>query len=256
MIGIPQRDWSSTDLNTGDAVIARYNGSTWVSEGTVSNALLPGVYSDGALAGAAVSVSEDVVVVGARRERCVGSLDLCGLADVFRYAEGSWEWDQRLRASDEEPDAEFGHSVAVSGGTLLVGARYDDCSGSTSSCGSAYVFHYNGTSWDEIEILRAEPEDSGSTFGYTVAVDGSAALIGAPGYDLGSDIFVFATSGDSDGDGFADVCDQCPHDPANNKDEAGNCIPTVSAWGIAVMLLLVLTGGTLLIRRHRAPDAP
>ena len=46
--------------------------------------------------------------------------------------------------------------------------------------------------------------------------------------------------GDSDGDGFDDVCG--PRPP----------IPTVSQWGIVVMVLLLLTGGKILFGRHRS----
>ncbi|UCE58991.1 MAG: hypothetical protein JSU63_16300 [Phycisphaerales bacterium] len=70
---------------------------------------------------------------------------------------------------------------------------------------------------------------------------------------------------DSDGDGVPDGCDGCPQDP--NKIEAGQCgcgvsdplfgsdctdaIPTASAWGLAVLALLLLTVGKIAFRRRR-----
>jgi len=53
-----------------------------------------------------------------------------------------------------------------------------------------------------------------------------------------------------DGDSLGDACDQCPFDPTNTKTPEGQCIPTVSQWGIVVMALLVLTAGTIVVRRR------
>ena len=50
---------------------------------------------------------------------------------------------------------------------------------------------------------------------------------------------------DADGDGVCNLCDVCP-----GYDDAEPCpIPTVSAWGMLVMALLVLTAGTLVYAR-------
>ena len=46
--------------------------------------------------------------------------------------------------------------------------------------------------------------------------------------------------GDGDGDGVDDACEGPPP------------IPTVSAWGVVNMTLLVLTAGTVMFRRQRA----
>ena len=51
---------------------------------------------------------------------------------------------------------------------------------------------------------------------------------------------------DSDGDGIGDRCD-CGSVPC----DLGTCIPTLSTWGAAVMTLLVLTAGTIVIRRSK-----
>jgi len=48
---------------------------------------------------------------------------------------------------------------------------------------------------------------------------------------------------DSDGDGVSDCADQCPGvDDADFAPECGGAIPTVSAWGLVAMALLLLTG--------------
>ena len=88
--------------------------------------------------------------------------------------------DQRayLKASNTEADDHFGHSVAVSGNTVVVGAPYKD-----SDAGAAYVFVRNGTTWSQQAYLKASNTDAGDEFGYSVAVSGDTVVVGAPGED-------------------------------------------------------------------------
>jgi hypothetical protein len=57
--------------------------------------------------------------------------------------------------------------------------------------------------------------------------------------------------GDLDGDAIADTCDQCPYDPTNQKTPDGQCIPTVSQWGLIVMAGLVAAAGGSILRKRR-----
>jgi hypothetical protein len=60
-----------------------------------------------------------------------------------------------------------------------------------------------------------------------------------------------ANQSNIDGDAFGDVCDQCPFDPTNTKVD-GNCIPTLSEWGMMAMAALMLSAGGVVIARRRA----
>ena len=71
-------------------------------------------------------------------------------------------------------DDRFGWSVALSGDTALIGAPYDDDDGTDS--GAVYVFTRMGTRWFRQAKLTASAADS---FGFSVALDGDTALIGA-----------------------------------------------------------------------------
>ena len=55
---------------------------------------------------------------------------------------------------------------------------------------------------------------------------------------------------DTDGDGVPDDCDQCPFDPTNTKVD-GQCIPTLSEWGMVAMAALMLSAGGVVIARRR-----
>jgi len=87
--------------------------------------------------------------------------------------------------------------VAVSGDTAVIGApRNDDAAGVS---GSAYVFTRSGTSWTEQAKLTASDAEIGDLFGFSVAVSGDTAVIGAflnddAGSSSGS-AYVFTRSG-------------------------------------------------------------
>jgi hypothetical protein len=60
-----------------------------------------------------------------------------------------------------------------------------------------------------------------------------------------------ANQSNLDGDAFGDVCDPCPFDPSNTKVD-GQCIPTLSEWGVLAMAALMLAAGAVVVSRRRA----
>lgn len=89
------------------------------------------------------------VVAGENGNECAAGHN-CGAAYVFRLIGNHWFGEQKLTAFDAAEGDLFGDSVSVSGDTVVVGARWDDCAaGSNSNCGSAYVFRFNG-----LRVLR------------------------------------------------------------------------------------------------------
>ena len=89
--------------------------------------------------GWSVAMSGDTAIVGARREDAGGSQ--AGAAYVLQRDEGSadnWGEVQKLTASDAEAEDLFGFSVAVSGDTVVVGARLAEAG--DVRAGAAYVF--------------------------------------------------------------------------------------------------------------------
>ncbi|HEX5689201.1 MAG TPA: FG-GAP repeat protein, partial [Roseiflexaceae bacterium] len=81
---------------------------------------------------------------------------------------------QRLAAADGSGGDFFGHAVALSGNTALVGAPYDN-----QSRGSAYVFVRNGAVWTQQARLFAQDGGAFDYFGGSVALKGDTALVGA-----------------------------------------------------------------------------
>ena len=103
----------------------------------------------------------------------------------------SWMQQAHLFASDGAPGDGFGGSVAISGGTVVIGARGDDTSAGADA-GSAYIFVRNGTIWyEQTRLVSDAPcrrqtgpitqEPCPTFFGASVAISGDTAIIGAPG---------------------------------------------------------------------------
>jgi len=125
--------------------------------------------------GASVAVSGDTAVIGAYREATGGST--AGAAYVFTRTGGSWTQQAKLMASDAQGNDFFGASVAVSGDTAVIGAYSEDTGG--SDAGAVYVFTRSGGAWTQQAKLLASDAQSSDQFGFSVAVSGDTAVIGA-----------------------------------------------------------------------------
>ena len=154
--------------------------------------------------GYAAAVSGDTAVVGAPGSTSVEATGTPGAAYVFTRSGATWTQSQKLTAGDATPDAGFGCSVAMSGDTILVGAMFA-AAGSNQYQGAVYVFTRSGGTWRQTQKLTASDGFDGSHFGFSVALDGETALIGAeaqPGEDgvkpLGpAAAYVFTRSGET-----------------------------------------------------------
>jgi hypothetical protein len=104
-----------------------------------------------------------------------------------------WTQQQELTAADGASGDEFGNTVAVSGNTATIGAPYKN-----SYQGAAYVFTCSATpcTWTQQQELTAADGASGDVFGYSVAVSGNTAIIGAIGNNSSRGAaYVFTCSG-------------------------------------------------------------
>lgn len=107
------------------------------------------------------------------------------LAGLVVVAAGQNEPVQRLfgapiikTASDGEAGDLFGFDVAMDGGTAVVGAPGVSI-GAELAQGAAYIFTYDGVGWSEEQKLLADDGLADDEFGFSVAVDGETALVGA-----------------------------------------------------------------------------
>jgi hypothetical protein len=122
-----------------------------------------------------VAIDGSTAIVGAFGDDDNG--DFSGSAYLFDTATGTQI--AKLLPSDGAPEDFFGDAVAVDGAIAIVGAPDDDDNGDGS--GSAYLF--DAVTGTQITKLLPDDGEAGDGFGRSVALDGSIAIIGAPGGD-------------------------------------------------------------------------
>jgi hypothetical protein len=134
--------------------------------------------------GYSVSVSGDVIAVGARDHDVGDNFDQ-GSAYVFERNTGgdnNWGQTRKLIADDGAASDAFGISVSVSGDVVVVGAYVDDV-GTNFDQGSAYVFERDAggaNNWGQVKQLVASDGASDDRFGSSIGVNGSTVVAGAP----------------------------------------------------------------------------
>jgi hypothetical protein len=148
--------------------------------------------------GSSVALDGDTAIIGAPHKDDSG-LTNNGTAYVFTRSGGVWTEQAELLASEKDNDDQFGFSVALDGDTAFIGTPYEDDSGLTHN-GTAYVFTRSGGVWTEQAKLLASDKDNNELFGWSVALDGDTAIIGAfyesdGGTNINGAAYVFTRSG-------------------------------------------------------------
>jgi len=181
----------------GAAFVFVRSGTTWSQQAYLKASQV----SDSDFFGWSVAVSGDTVVVGAQLEdsSTTGvnstpdeSLNAAGAAYVFVRSGTTWSQQAYLKASEVTAFDSFGHSVAVSGDTVIAGAPLEDSidwrvnslpDDSLPDSGAAFIFVRSGTTWTQQAYLKAIQATAGDFFGATVAVSGDTVVVGAEGED-------------------------------------------------------------------------
>ena len=161
-------------FDAGAGYVFVREGDTWVQQAKL-------LANDGAAldhAGWAIDLDGDTVILSAHNNDDAGSSS--GSAYVFvRDAKNNWTQEAKLTASDAAANDDFGHDVAVSGETIIVGAYKDDDHGSSS--GSVYVFERDAEDlWQQTDKLTASDANTGYHYGRFLDLQGDTALIGSP----------------------------------------------------------------------------
>jgi len=179
--------------NAGSAYIFTRSGTTWTQQAKL-------VASDPEANdqfGQSVAIDGDTVVVGSHQEY-PGGLTLAGSAYIFTRSGTTWTQQAKLVASDAQASDYFGHSVAIDGDTVVVGARLED-PGAISDAGSAYIFTRSGTTWTQQAKIQASDAQASDQFGWDVAIDGDTVVVGAYLEDTGASdagsAYIFTRSG-------------------------------------------------------------
>jgi len=225
------RDDNFPHSDIGSAYVFLREGTSWSQQAKLTP-------DDGQAAdqfGAQVALLGDTALVGARlADHSAG--EEAGSAYVFLRSEAGWGQTAKLTASDAGEDDLFGSSVALSNGTIVIGAQSADHSGLTKP-GAVYVFDNEApvavctdvaAVVDEVCAVNASI-DAGSFDPDGDSFTLSQNPVGP--YDLGNNVVTLTvtdalgaedscdatvsledspTLPDADGDTTSDVCDNCP----------------------------------------------
>lgn len=207
IVGAPNEDSGSTTIDgvdgdgteqAGAAYVFAFNGFTYVQQAYLkaSNTSANDEF------GTSVAVSADLLpgepayaVVGAPFEDT--TVNDSGAAYGYIRVGGNWSLVNLMKAANAGADDEFGHSVAMSGTTIVVGAPEEDSPGSgvnggtgngANNAGAAYVFELPGFFWEQTAYLKAILNDDGvgNNFGRSVSISDNLIVVGAPFEDSDS----------------------------------------------------------------------
>jgi len=165
----------------GAAYVFAESGGTWSQQAELTA-------SDGAAGdffGSSVAVDGSTVLVGALYHT-VGSNADQGAAYVFAESGGTWSQQAQLTSPDGASVDYFGGSVALDGGTAVVGAFNHPFRHNIPGPGSAYVFVQNGTTWTQQAELSASHGAANDFFGYSVMVMDGTVMVGGPNHAISS----------------------------------------------------------------------
>lgn len=148
--------------------------------------LLPQASQGGAGFGNAVVMEARALYVGEWARSDGEARPKAGAVHIFEPANDGWAVTKELAPAVRGANQRFGASLALDGDTLLVGApglfgvKPESLKGE-SNTGAVYVFERIDGEWLERAVLRAEAGNQGDSFGYSLALEGDRALVGAIG---------------------------------------------------------------------------
>ena len=194
LVGAYQDD--DAGASSGSAYIfERHQGGAWGQ----ARKLTAGDAATDDSFGVGVAIDGDVAVVGAYGDDGAGLN--AGAAYVFERHEGdagAWGQVAKLTAADAATGDRLGLSVAIGGGTALVGVPQRDDAG--NNAGAAHVFErsQNGANvWSEVGKLTGGAAAAGDLFGHSVGISDGTALVGAYGAGgLSGAVYFFDVAGD------------------------------------------------------------
>jgi hypothetical protein len=101
------------------------------------------------------------------------------LANLFAHSQ-TFTQIFKAAAMDREIDDRLGYSVDISGNYAIIGCYGDDFAPVDPNMGSAYIFEKTGIEdWTFVQKVSASDRDDYDRFGWSVAIDGDIAVVGA-----------------------------------------------------------------------------
>ena len=181
--------------NSGAVYIFTRSAGTWTQQAFLK---APNAETNDRF-GASVAIDGDTLVISATLESSStmggesnNSVFGSGAVYVFTRSAGAWTQEAFLKASNAGESDFFGHSVAISGDTLVAGAILEDSV--VTDSGAVYVFTRSAGVWTQQDFLKASDAGDAEYFGHSVSLDGDTLAVGANRADDEGAAYVFTRS--------------------------------------------------------------
>ncbi len=129
--------------------------------------------------GFAVAIDGDYAIVGSPSKDSSGIGNDVGKAYIYVRSGSAWNIQDSLIASDAAAGASFGYSVDIDGDYAIVGAPFWDSTGVITNVGKAFIYIRTGSTWNEQSVLKPSYRGTDAVFGFSVAINGLYAVVGA-----------------------------------------------------------------------------
>jgi hypothetical protein len=181
---------NNNESYSGAAYVFERNGSgVWSQQQMLKSTTVV----ENAWFGRSVIIRGDYAIIGAPEEPNASGVTKCGAAYIFERNGSTWTQTANLRSNDADSYDMFGFSVSIHGDYAIIGSPYEASNSSTSNnnysvgSGTAFIFERNSSGvWSQVQRLKAAPVVAASYFGYSVAIRGDYAIIGAKGSGAGA----------------------------------------------------------------------
>lgn len=154
--------------NEGCAFVFSLEDNVWVNKGQI----IPNDAAAGNNFGQAVSIYNNTIFIGAPNSNS-------NKGSVYTYnktANGSWNYVSKIVTNDGVANDKFGVSICIFGDKAIIGNPNSD-----GRSGSAYVFKYNGSSWNQLKkLVPTTSESYQDKYGAAVSMSDKYYVVGAP----------------------------------------------------------------------------
>jgi hypothetical protein len=171
-----EEDDIGANQDQGSVYVFTRNGGVWTQQQKIT--AFDGAVDD--MFGRSVALYGDTLAVGASTRGY-----RAGSAYVYRLSGGVWTLEQKITAFDGAVSNLFGHAVALSDYTLVVGA-YGANIGSAIAQGAVYVYTRIGSVWTLQQKISAGDGEADDFFGFAVSLSADTLAVGVRSDDVGA----------------------------------------------------------------------